>query len=190
MEEFIYVHKTFEKENYFGKRITDREFDGCTFTNCDFSNCDFSGTVFLDCQFTDCNLGMMTVIKSGFKTVTFKTCKVLGIQFHDCDDFLFNVHFEDSIVDYSSFARKKMPKTKFINSSLKEVSFTGTDLTGSVFDNTNLDQAVFNDTVLKEVDFRTAYNYSIDPEFNPMKKAKFSVQGIPGLLDKYDIKIS
>jgi hypothetical protein len=42
---------------------------------------------------------------------------------------------------------------------------------------------------LAAVDFSTAYNYTIDPEFNPMKKAKFSTQGIPGLLQKYDIKI-
>jgi hypothetical protein len=42
---------------------------------------------------------------------------------------------------------------------------------------------------LDAVDFRTAYNFKIDPEFNPMKKAKFSTQGIVGLLDKYDIKI-
>ncbi len=190
MEEYIYVHQTFEKENYFGKRITDREFDGCTFKNCDFSNSDFSGSMFMDCDFIDCNLGMMAVIKSGFKTVTFKTCKVLGIHFHDCDDFLFNVHFEDCILDFSSFANKKMQKTKFINSSLKEVSFTGADLTGSLFDNTNLEQALFNGTQLKDTDFTTAYNYTIDPEFNSMKKAKFSLQGIPGLLDKYDIKIS
>jgi len=189
MEEYIYVHRTFEKENHFGKRITDREFDGCVFKNCDFSNCDFSGTVFLDCEFSDCNMGMMMVIKTGFKGVKFKTCKVLGIQFPDSDDFLFNVEFEDCILDYSSFSNKKMPKTKFMNSSLKEVTFTGTDLSGAVFQNVNLERAVFNDTQLKEADFTTAYNYSIDPEFNPMKKAKFAMQGITGLLDKYDIKI-
>ncbi|MGB5462457.1 MAG: pentapeptide repeat-containing protein, partial [Aureibaculum sp.] len=33
------------------------------------------------------------------------------------------------------------------------------------------------------------YNYSIDPEKNPIKKAKFSQDGIGGLLDKYDIVI-
>ena len=31
--------------------------------------------------------------------------------------------------------------------------------------------------------------FKIDPEFNPMKKARFSAQGIIGLLEKYDIKI-
>jgi len=33
-------------------------------------------------------------------------------------------------------------------------------------------------------------NYSIDPEKNKIKKARFSTAGIAGLLDKYDIEIS
>jgi hypothetical protein len=32
-------------------------------------------------------------------------------------------------------------------------------------------------------------NYSIDPDLNKIKKARFSTQGIAGLLDKYDIEI-
>jgi uncharacterized protein YjbI with pentapeptide repeats len=72
---------------------------------------------------------------------------------------------------------------------MKEVNFIGATLSNSVFENCNLDNAVFNDTQLAGADFTSAYNYKIDPEFNPMKKAKFSTQGIPGLLDKYDIKI-
>jgi len=113
----------------------------------------------------------------------------MGIQFHLCTDFLFSVSFQDSVLDYSSFSNKKMPKTKFNTCSMKEVSFIGTNLTNSTFENCNLDNAIFNDTQLAGVDFRTAYNYKIDPEFNPMRKAKFSTQGIVGLLDKYDIKI-
>ena len=91
--------------------------------------------------------------------------------------------------DYAVFSNKKMPKTKFINCSLREISFIGCNLTSSLFDNCNLEGAIFNDTQLASVDFRTAYNYKIDPEFNPMRKAQFSTQGIVGLLDKYDIKI-
>jgi hypothetical protein len=41
---------------------------------------------------------------------------------------------------------------------------------------------------LKEVNFLTAYNYKIDPEFNPMKRLNF-LRKHTGLLDKYDIKI-
>jgi uncharacterized protein YjbI with pentapeptide repeats len=72
---------------------------------------------------------------------------------------------------------------------MKETSFIGTNLTNSVFENCNLDNAIFNDTQLAGVDFRTAHHYKIDPEFNPMKKARFSTLGVLGLLDKYDIKI-
>ncbi|MDI1255911.1 MAG: pentapeptide repeat-containing protein [Flavobacterium sp.] len=189
MEQFIHVHKTFEKVLYADQKVNNREFDGCIFKNCDFSNSNFSYNTFIDCEFIDCNMGMTKLAGSSLKSVHFKTCKMLGIEFNLCEDFLFSVAFQDCMIDYSSFANKKMPKTKFTNSSMKEVSFAGADLTKSVFDNVNLDNAIFNDTQLKEADFTTAYNYKIDPEFNPMKKAKFAMKGIPGLLEKYDIKI-
>jgi uncharacterized protein YjbI with pentapeptide repeats len=132
---------------------------------------------------------MTQLAGTSLKTVHFRDCKLLGIQFQSCVDFLFGVSFQDCVLDYSSFANKKMPKTKFNSCSMKEVSFIGTNLVNSTFENCNLDNAIFNDTQLAGVDFASAYNFKIDPEFNPMKKAKFSSQGIVGLLDKYDIKI-
>jgi uncharacterized protein YjbI with pentapeptide repeats len=132
---------------------------------------------------------MTSLSGTSLKNVSFKNCKLLGIAFSECDDFLFQVYFEESALDYAIFSNKKMPKTKFINCSVREVTFIGTNLTSSVFDNCDLDGAIFNDTQLAAVDFRSAYNYKIDPEFNPMRKAQFSTQGIVGLLDKYDIKI-
>ncbi len=189
MEDLIHIQKTFEKVVFINKRVNNREFEECIFKNCDFSNSDFSNNTFMDCEFIDCNLSMTQLIGTSLKTVHFSNCKLLGIHFHSCTDFLFNVSFQDCTMDYSSFANKKMPKTKFSNCSMREVSFIGANLTQSIFDNCNLDGAIFNDTQLKEVDFLTAHNYKIDPEFNPMKKARFSTQGILGLLDKYDIKI-
>ena len=47
----------------------------------------------------------------------------------------------------------------------------------------------FAGTILEKVDFRTAFNYSIDLERNRIKKARFSAKGVVGLLDKYDIDI-
>ena len=189
MEDLIHIQKTFEKVVWINKRINNREFEDCIFKNCDFSNSNFSNNVFMDCEFIDCNLSTTDLTGTSLKTVSFKNCKLLGIHFNRCTDFLFTVNFQECVLDYSSFANKKMPKTKFNSCSMKEVTFAGTNLTNSVFENCNLDNAVFNDTQLAGVDFTSAYNYKIDPEFNPMKKAKFSTQGIPGLLDKYDIKI-
>ncbi len=189
MENLIHIQKTFDKVVFIDKKVNNREFEDCIFKKCDFSNSDFSMNTFLDCEFIDCNLSMTNLSGTSLKTVSFSNCKLLGIQFNSCMDFLFQVSFQDCILDYSIFNNKKMPKTSFQNCSLREVSFIGTNLTSSIFDNCNLEGAIFNDTELKEVNFLTAYNYKIDPEFNPMRKAKFSVQGIPGLLDKYDIKI-
>ena len=189
MENLIHTHKTFEKVSFIDKKVNNREFEDCIFKNCDFSNSNFCNNTFMDCEFIDCNLSMTQLDGTSLKTVHFKTCKLLGIQFHSCADFMFGVSFQDCVLDYSSFANKKMPKTKFSSCSMKEVSFIGTNLVNSTFENCNLDNAIFNDTQLAGADFRTAYNYKIDPEDNPMRKAKFSTQGIVGLLDKYDIKI-
>jgi uncharacterized protein YjbI with pentapeptide repeats len=77
----------------------------------------------------------------------------------------------------------------FKDSQLQETDFVESDLTGTIFDNCNLIQAIFENTILEKVDFRTSYNYSFDPENNRIKKAIFSISGVPGLLNKYDIEI-
>jgi len=62
-------------------------------------------------------------------------------------------------------------------------------LSDSVFDNCDLTGATFYITNIEKADFRTSDNYSIDPENNRIKKAKFSLPAVTGLLDKYDIKV-
>jgi uncharacterized protein YjbI with pentapeptide repeats len=72
---------------------------------------------------------------------------------------------------------------------LQEVDFTESDLSGSAFDNCDLSGALFENTNLEKTDFRSAFNYTINPEINRMKKARFSLSGIVGLLGKYGIVI-
>jgi uncharacterized protein YjbI with pentapeptide repeats len=83
----------------------------------------------------------------------------------------------------------KLKKTRFKNSDLSEVDFTEADLTNSLFENCDLDGTRFERTILEKADLRSSRNYSIDPEINKIKKAKFSIHDIAGLLDKYDIEI-
>jgi len=45
-------------------------------------------------------------------------------------------------------------------------------------------------TVLEQADFRTALNFQIDPTVNKLRKALFSLQGLPGLLSAYQLHIS
>jgi uncharacterized protein YjbI with pentapeptide repeats len=81
----------------------------------------------------------------------------------------------------------KVKSTLFKNSQLNETDFSECDLTGSVFDNCDMAGATFDNSNLEKVDFTTAFNFSIDPEINRIKKAKFSLAGVLGLLNKYDI---
>jgi uncharacterized protein YjbI with pentapeptide repeats len=72
---------------------------------------------------------------------------------------------------------------------MHEVDFSESDLSNATFDNCDLLTATFDRTVLEKADFRTAYNYAIDPENNRIKKARFSTAGLAGLLFKYDLDI-
>jgi uncharacterized protein YjbI with pentapeptide repeats len=114
---------------------------------------------------------------------------MLGLHFEHCNEFGLAFSFEDCQLDHSSFYKTKIKKTSFKNSSLKESDFTESDLTSSIFENCNLSGALFENTILEKADFRTSLNYSIDPELNRIRKAKFSISEISGLLNKYDIEI-
>lgn len=116
----------------------------------------------------------LVVTNSALRDVQFRDCKLLGIPFGNCDGFLFAVSFEKCVLDLSSFHRLKMKKTKFVDCSLHESSFIETDMTESLFDNCDFAQAVFERTILEKADFRTSYHYTINPEINKIKKAKFA----------------
>ena len=189
MTEKNYSNCTFEKENYTEKHISGKDFEQCRFVCCDFTNADLSNNNFLDCEFESCNLSMIKINNTGVKTVNFKNCKVIGVDFSNCKDFLFAVAFDNCCLDYSYFLKRKMKQTKFTKCLIREANFGETDLTNSVFSNCDLDKTIFYKTNLSQTDFRTAINFSIDPELNKIKKAKFSMHGLAGLLYKYEIII-
>ena len=98
-------------------------------------------------------------------------------------------NFENCVLNFSSFFRLKIPKTKFADCQINDADFVETDLTMAVFNNCDLKGTMFNDSVLVKVDFSTAYNFDIDLEQNKINKAKFSRLGLEGLLRKYDLEI-
>jgi len=181
--------QVFTSISYLGQKLTHTEFDVCTFQNCNFSNADLTDSDFVNCRFENCNFSMAKLSGSGMKDVRFTDCKLIGINFDSCSDFLFAVNFQKCVLDYSSFVKKKMRKTKFAECSLNEVDFSDADLSMVDFHNCNLHQSVFHQTNLEKADFLSAVNYSFDPEINKIRKAKFSYSGISGLLRKYNIEI-
>ena len=190
MESILHEGKTFEGIDFTVERPTAREFAGCVFINCNFSKANLANDDFVDCQFRACNLSLATLDNACLKNIQFTGCKMVGIDFSRCNNFNFSVSFHDCPLDYCSFFQKKMKKTVFNNCSMKECDFTETDLTQAAFAGCDLQQAIFMRSVLEKADFRTAIHYTIDPDLNRIKKAKFSLAGIEGLLHKYELDIS
>ncbi len=124
-----------------------------------------------------------------FKNIKFNDCKLLGVLFENCNDFLFEVEFTNSILNVSSFFKLNMKNTNFKNCTLKEVDFSQCNLSASSFENCDLEKAVFDRTILDKADFRTSFNFSIDPTKNQMKRAKFTNLNLAGLLDSFDLDI-
>src|SRR5690625_2191331 len=185
MQETYIEGQTFNRSD----KLQKADYEDCVFNNIDFSNQNLSGFSFVDCVFKGCNLSLTKVVKTIFRDVIFINCKMLGLHFESCETFGLSFSFEDCQLNHASFYNTKIHKTVFQNSQLLETDFTEADLTEAVFDNCNLNAAVFNQTILEKADFLTAYNYTINPELNHLKKAKLSVQGLPGLLKTYDLQL-
>ncbi len=179
----------FDKLDFTQEPLTKGEYENCKFTNCNFEETNLNDIKFMDCNFQDCNWSLVQLNGTVLREVKFKDCKMLGLQFESCNDFGLSFSFENCQLNHSTFFQMNIKKTIFRNCQLREIDFSESNLSNVIFDNCDLAQAIFINTVLDKADFRTAYNYSIDPESNRLKKAKFSILGISGLLDKYDLII-
>ena len=189
METKYFEDQLFEKIDFAEQLLAKGDYENCQFMHCHLSNADLSHINFTDCQFTNCNISLAKLINTTLNNIVFNDCKLLGLHFDSCSEFLFTVTFNNCQLDLSSFFKRKMKNTRFQQSSLREVDFSEADLTGAIFDKCDLSGALFDHTNIEKADFRTAFNYSIDPEINQIKKAKFSATGIAGLLTKYNIEI-
>jgi uncharacterized protein YjbI with pentapeptide repeats len=181
--------KTISRATFEDIKGSNLTYENCTFEACNFGGAFLDGLIFIDCTFIDCNLALAGVSNTGLQNIRFKSCKLSGVNFAKARDFLFEVHFEGCNLDNAVFYQKKNKKAWFNDCSMIETDLTAADLTEAKFNNCNLHRAFFSNTILKGADFRTSYNFTIDPDDNQIKKAMFSVHGLPGLLAKYDIKI-
>ncbi|MEJ5994687.1 pentapeptide repeat-containing protein [Pedobacter sp. Du54] len=189
-ESIYYVNQIFEKSIFPLKGTKDTQFEGCNFKNYDFTGINFSSCNFANTTFEDCNFSMIKFGYVGLDNVHFVGCKMVGSDFSTVKDFLFHVNFSNCILDYAAFMKKKNRKCRFENCSLKGTDFSEADLTESIFDRCDLSNAVFMNSMLNSANFATSFNFTIDPERNLLRKAKFSTHGLVGLLTTYGIIVT
>lgn len=172
------------------KEVNLREFECCTFNKCDFSKCNFIGVVFIDCTFNDCNFSEAKINHVALRGVFFNRCKIENVNFAMCNKLIFEIHFKECILDFSKFYTLKIKGTTFVDCSIVAVDFMNTDLTEVVFDNCDLYRSEFGKANAIKANFKTSYNYTIDPTKTKIKKAIFSLKGLKGLLFKHDIIVN
>lgn len=185
----LVLDKTFKNQDYTKTGLPKAEYDNCSFIDCNFEDSYLSTINFLECEFINCNLTNTKLKETTFKDVVFTDCKMIGMPFYECNGFLFLVSFKNCNLNLAAFTYMKITATSFIECSLQQVDFTKADLSKSNFSDCNLKGAVFENTILEASDFRTAHNFSFNPNNNKMKGAKFSESNIIGLLNDYKIII-
>jgi uncharacterized protein YjbI with pentapeptide repeats len=189
MTDNYFDSEEYSKIDFRKSKIIKGEYDNCTFINCNFEGIHASNIQFVACEFVECNFSNTIVKDTAFKEVQFINCKMIGVKFNECDSFLLQFYFKECQLNFSSFYQLKVSNTQFVDCNLQEVDFTETVIMSSVFDNCDLGSAIFENTNLEKSDFKTAFNFNINPEKNRLKGAKFSKENLYGLLSDYKIII-
>lgn len=182
-------YKLFDRTDFVSSSLPKDVYENCQFSNCNFYQADLLNITFRECTFNSCDFSLSNLKNTGLNDIHFVGCKLVGVQFEECNPFLLSLDFENCLLKLAVFYKIKLKKIRFKNCNLQEVDFTEADLSGAVFDNCDLERAIFHKTNLQNSDFRTSVHYSLDPEMNRVTKARFSRLGIAGLLDKYKIEI-
>lgn len=190
-EETIYhSEREFKNIDYSEKELRNREFLKCEFHNCNFYKSDLKTNDFEDCSFYNCDLTMANLTGVGFRNIVFKDCKLIGIDFSIMSKYMFSFKgFENCFLDYSTFYGRKLKKTVFEKCSFKEADFSEADFSECKFPKCDFTGAIFENTNLQKSDFTTASNILVDPEYNKVHKAKFSIFQLDGLLLKYNLVV-
>ncbi len=189
MNTMLTENKVFEKISFKEHILVKGVYEECTFKNCNFNSVDLSGITFRTCLFNNCDCSLTKLKNTILQDVRFVNSKLLGIQFNECNGFLLRLYFENCMLKLSVFYKLKLKNTVFTNCNLQEADFSEADMAGAAFENCDLLLATFMHTNLEKADFRSASNYSINPELNRIRNARFSIPGVTGLLTTYDIEI-
>jgi uncharacterized protein YjbI with pentapeptide repeats len=111
------------------------------------------------------------------------------VLFELVNPFSLEVSFTSCNLSHASFYKLSIKRARFIQCELQEVDFTEADLTESNFQGADLHGAIFENSNLEKADFSSARHFQIDPRNNKVKKAKFTLDGLPGLLTQFQLEI-
>lgn len=177
--------------------ISSRYFIDCSFVGCDFTGTRFESCTFTGCKFTDCNLSLIKVPSCHIGHTSFLKCKMVGIDWTTAS-WKSNATkkrvpstntFTESMLDYSIFVGLNLTGVKILRCTAKDVYFEHANLQEGDFSGTDFNGAVIANCNLTRSDFSSATNYSINPVYNNVSKARFSFPDAMTLIHSLGVEI-
>lgn len=188
-----YTEKSFEGLESGGVEFGRAEFRDCSFVKCRFPETTFDTCTFDGCAFRECDLGLAKLPRCSFSGTVFEGCKLLGVNWTEArwaaTRLWDPVAFRKCVLDHSTFLGLSLRSISFKDCIAKEVDFREADLSKADFGGTDLEGSLFASTNLTEACLEGAVNYSIDPRFNTLKGAKFSLPEAMSLLSGLGIEL-
>jgi fluoroquinolone resistance protein len=180
--------ETFSRLTVGGENIAGKIFEKCAFEKCRFLECVFTGCKFVDCTFANSMLSAVKFVDCSFLETSFADSKVIGTDWTKAAN-LRALAFSKCDVTLSNFSFLKLPSFSLTDCMAKEASFLEADCANANMEGTDFESCTFLKTNLTGANFKRAFNYSIDFNYNVLKKAKFSMPEAASLLQGLDIVI-
>lgn len=188
-----YTDRHFEEANLNATRIASSIFNDCIFENCSFIEAIFLDCRWVNCKFIDCDMSLLNVPGSMFSGIHFEDSKLIGINWThgNWETNLLQVplSFNRCVLNHSTFIGLNLKEIQIKDCIASDVDFREANLTKAFFGGTELSQSLFSKTDLTKADLSRARNYSISPEENTIKGAKFSLPEAMSLLYSLDIEL-
>lgn len=185
-EQKEFTDQVFENLNLRSQTIVDCSFDACIFKQGSFSGATLKNCRFVDCVFEHCDMSNVQFTSSILRSVKFQTSKLVGINWTAASEVM-HLGWYDSILNYGNFSSLDLRKCVMFQCSALEADFIQTNFTEANLCGTDFALARFASTILIKADLRQARNYSIRPDSNKIKNAKFSLPEATLLLYGLDI---
>lgn len=173
--------------------IKSQTYSECVFDNCQFTDMALMDVVFSNCLFDNCAFRNVDMAGLRMQNTTLRGSACIGVDWSEVrrTGRLFPLFREirGCTLKFNSFFKMKIPKMSIADSSFLDCAFMECDLSASVFRNVDFRETTFQDCDLSKADFSEARNYRINTTSNRVRKAKFSLPEVVGLLDNLDIMI-
>ncbi len=188
-----YSDRTFEDANLNSTRLVASQFQNCSFIHCSFVETILLDCRFVDCNFKDCDMSLLDVPGSMFSGIKFEDTKLIGINWThgnwETNLLQEPLSFNRCVLNHSTFIGLTLKEIQIKDCIASDVDFREADLTRSGFRGTDLAESLFSNTNLTKADLSQARNYTISPQENTLKGAKFSLPEAMSLLYSLDIKL-